>query len=117
MLLTYTGRKSGRRITIPVGYFDWEAGTVLATSSQNTWIPNLRTGPTVHLRIRGREYEAVPTVIEDRTAITELLAEFADRKTPREAKTLGLPGDRKPTPEELHEAGERGRFVLFRLRS
>jgi len=30
MLLTYTGRKSGRRITIPAGYFDWEPGTVLA---------------------------------------------------------------------------------------
>ncbi|WP_406194563.1 nitroreductase/quinone reductase family protein [Streptomyces europaeiscabiei] len=117
MLLTYTGRKSGRRITIPVGYFDWEPGTVLATSSQSTWIPNLRSGPTVHLRIRGREHEAVPTVIEDRTAITELLAEFADRKTPREAKMLGLPGDRKPTPEELHAAGGRGRFVLFRLQS
>ncbi|MCX4763286.1 nitroreductase/quinone reductase family protein [Streptomyces sp. NBC_01275] len=117
MLLTYTGRKSGRRITIPVGYFDWEPGTVLATSSGTTWIANLRGGPTVHLRIRGREYEAVPTVIEDRTAITELLAEFADRKTPREAKTLGLPGDRTPTPEELHAAGARGRFVLFRLQT
>ncbi|HUR07574.1 MAG TPA: hypothetical protein VM347_33875 [Nonomuraea sp.] len=28
MLLTYTARKSGRRITVPVGYFDWEPGTV-----------------------------------------------------------------------------------------
>lgn len=30
MLLTCTGRKSGRRITIPVGYFDREPGAVLA---------------------------------------------------------------------------------------
>ncbi|CBG73272.1 conserved hypothetical protein [Streptomyces scabiei 87.22] len=116
MLLTYTGRKSGRRITIPVGYFDWDPGTVLAsTFSHSNWIPNLRIGPTVHLRIHGRDYEAVPTVIEDHTAITELLAEFAHRKSPREAKMVGLPGDRKPTPEELHEAGETRRFVLFRL--
>ncbi|WP_410606597.1 nitroreductase/quinone reductase family protein [Amycolatopsis sp. lyj-109] len=116
MLLTYTGRKSGRRITIPVGYFDWEPGMVLAaTFAQSTWIPSLRTAPTVHLRIRGRECEAVPTVIEDRAAITELLAEFAERKSPREAKMLGLPGDREPTPEELSEAAGRSRFVLFRL--
>ncbi|MER5899429.1 hypothetical protein ABT150_04760 [Streptomyces mirabilis] len=59
----------------------------------------------------------MPTVIEDSTTITELLAEFADRKSPREAKTVGLPGDRKPTPEELHEAGEPSRFLLFRLQT
>ncbi|MFD9510674.1 nitroreductase/quinone reductase family protein [Streptomyces mirabilis] len=118
MLLTYTGRKSGRRITIPVGYFDWEPGTVLAsTFAHSTWIPNLRTGPTGRLRIRGRDYEAVPTVIEDHTAITELLGVFADRKSPREAKMVGLPGDRKPTPEELHEAGAPRRFVLFQLQT
>lgn len=56
-------------------------------------------------------------MIEDHTAITELLAEFADRRSPREAKMLGLPGDRKPTPEDLHKAGETRRFVLFRLQT
>ncbi|WP_328759001.1 MULTISPECIES: hypothetical protein [Streptomyces] len=59
----------------------------------------------------------MPTVIEDSTTITELLAEFADRKSPREAKMVGLPGDRKPTPEELHEAGEPSHFLLFRLQT
>ncbi|MFD7470874.1 GNAT family N-acetyltransferase [Streptomyces sp. NPDC059837] len=54
---------------------------------------------------------------DDGTTITELLAEFADRKSPREAKMVGLLGDRKPTPEELHEAGEPSRFLLFRLQT
>jgi len=58
MLLTYTGRKSGRRITIPIGYFEWEPNVVLAASSHFGWIPNLRTGPTVQLRIRGRRRHA-----------------------------------------------------------
>lgn len=56
-------------------------------------------------------------MIEDSTTITELLAEFAGRKSPREAKMVGLPGDREPTPEELHEAGEPSRFLLFRLQT
>lgn len=117
MLLSYTGRKTGRRITIPIAYFEWDPGTVLAMSSVLSWIPNLRTGPTVRLRVRGREHDAVPTVFDDRAAIAGLLAEFARRKGPRAAKALmlGLPGDRQPTPEELHEASLKTRLVIFRL--
>ncbi|MEW2118957.1 hypothetical protein AB0945_27945 [Streptomyces sp. NPDC005474] len=61
----------------------------------------------------GRDSAAADT--NDSTTITELLAEFADRESPREVKMVGLPGDRKPTPEELHEAGEPSRFLPFRL--
>lgn len=116
MLLTYTGQKSGRRITIPIGYFELEPGVVMAASSHFGWIPNLRTGPTVQLRIRGREHDAVPAVIEDPTEIAETLARFA-RRLPDQAKSLGLPSDRQPTPEELHAASLRFRLVLFRLAS
>ena len=119
MLLSYTGRRSGRRFTVPIGYFPWDPGTVLAMSSRLSWISSLRTGPTVRLRIRGREQDAVPTVVEDRAAIADLLAEFARRKGPRAAKglMLGLPGDRQPTPEQLHEASLKTRLVVFRLAS
>ena len=33
MLLEYTGAKSGRRYTFPVGYFTWDGGDVLAFST------------------------------------------------------------------------------------
>jgi hypothetical protein len=33
MLLDYTGRKTGRRYTFPVGYFPWDDGAVLAFSA------------------------------------------------------------------------------------
>ncbi|MEU6192264.1 nitroreductase/quinone reductase family protein [Streptomyces sp. NPDC047061] len=117
MLLSYTGRKTGRDITVPISYFAWDPGTVLAMSSQLSWIPNLRTGPTVRLRIRGREHDAVPTVFEDHIAIADLLAEFARRNGPRAAKALmlGLPGDRQPAPEELRAASQKTRLVVFRL--
>lgn len=103
LLLTYVGRKSGRRITIPIGYFDWEPDTVLALSSQPSWMPNLRGGRAVRLRVRGDEKSAVPTVVDDEAEVAALLGEFARRKGPRAAKglMLGLPGDRQPTDEEL----------------
>lgn len=43
MLLTYTGRLSGRERTIPIGYFAWEAGTVISFSSAR-WGVNLQDG-------------------------------------------------------------------------
>ena len=110
MLLTYTGRRSGRRITIPIGYFDGEPGTVLALSSTTTWVSNLRDGRTVRLRIRGRDHDAVPTVLQD----TETFARFVE-DSPGAAKITGLPADRKPTPEELHAAAQKAHLVKFRL--
>lgn len=117
MLLTYQGRKSGREITIPIGYFDWEPNTVLAMSSQPSWIRNLRGGSTVRLRIRGSDHAAVPAVIDDDAQITEILAKFAERKGPKVARSLllGLPGDRIPTEAELHKAASMTRLVLFHL--
>jgi hypothetical protein len=110
MLLSYTGRRSGRRITIPIGYFDGEPGTVLAMSSTTTWVSSLRDGHTVRLRIRGRDHDAVPAVIQD----TEAFARFIEG-SPGAAKITGLPADRKPTPEELHAAAQRAHLVRFRL--
>jgi hypothetical protein len=117
MLLSYTGRKSGHHFTVPISYWEWDPGTVLAMSSHLGWIRNLRTGPAVGLRLRGRELDAIPAVFEDRTAIAELLAEFARRNGPRAAKRLmlGLPGDREPTAEELREASQKTHLVVFRL--
>ncbi len=119
MLLTYNGRKSGREYTIPIGYFDWDPGTVLAMSSQLGWIPSMRSGPTVRLRIRGREHSAVPTVIEEDTQVAAVLREFVNRTGPKAAKglMLGLPGDRQPTDEEVLAAAAKTRLVRFRLTS
>ncbi|MEV8548043.1 hypothetical protein [Streptomyces sp. NPDC051572] len=117
MLLTYNGHRTGREFTVPVGYFDWDPGTVLAMSSQLGWIPSLRGGSPVRLRIRGVVQSAVPTVIEDTARVASLLGEFVDREGAKAAKglMLGLPGDRRPTDDELRTAAARTRLVRFRL--
>jgi hypothetical protein len=117
MLLTYSGRKSGKQFTIPIGYFHWNDGEILSMSSLRSWIVNLRDGRTVSLRIRRRQHTAVPTVIEGNTEIAALLKEFAQRKGAKAAKglMLDLPGDRLPTDDELIAAAAKTRLVLFRL--
>src|SRR5207249_9479955 len=54
MLLTYTGRKTGKRYTIPVGYT--RDGETLVVFSSRTWRRNLRGDAPVEVRLQGRRY-------------------------------------------------------------
>src|SRR5919201_997478 len=54
MLLTYTGRKSGKRYTIPVGYA--RDGETLVVFSSRSWRRNLRGGAPVEVLLQGRRY-------------------------------------------------------------
>ena len=64
MLLTMTGRKSGRRITTPVSYLpNGEGRLILFTFSP--WWKNLQGGALVTLRIKGRDVPAVATPDND----------------------------------------------------
>ena len=54
MLLTYTGRKTGKRYTIPVGYVRDEE--VLVVFSSRAWRRNLRGGALVEVILQGRRY-------------------------------------------------------------
>jgi hypothetical protein len=52
-LLTFYGRKSGRRYTIPVGYV--QTDNTLLVDAESTWWKNLRGGVRVGVRLRGEE--------------------------------------------------------------
>jgi len=55
MLITFTGRKSGRQFTTPVRYIR-DGDTVRCfTSAENQWWRNLRGGADVVLRLEGRD--------------------------------------------------------------
>jgi hypothetical protein len=116
MLLSYEGRKTGKRYTHPVGYFQWDGEAVVAYTSARWWT-NLTDGRTVTLRIKGRTYQATPTVIRQREEMIQTVAELFTRLGPRKAGMLplGLPKDRQPTEEELHSIPSGGTFVRFKL--
>jgi hypothetical protein len=58
ILLTYTGRKSGRCYTIPVSYV--EQGDTLLIPGGGAWKINLEHGSPVRMRLRGSERSASP---------------------------------------------------------
>ncbi|MEJ3750545.1 nitroreductase/quinone reductase family protein [Actinomycetes bacterium KLBMP 9797] len=116
MLLRYAGRRTGRRYTIPVAYTWCGDGEVLATSDRPVWAVNLVGGEPVRLRIRGRWYDATPTVVTEPAAVAEELTELV-RHRPRAAGALriGLPRFRSPTPEELRRVAGRVLVARFKL--
>ena len=65
MLITVTGRKTGRRYTIPVGYHQVADAVVImiADAPSKTWWRNYRTAGPIELCLRGRRYEGRAQVL------------------------------------------------------
>ena len=116
MLLTYTGCKTGKQYTIPIGYFVWGQGELMSFSSARWWT-NLRSSKSVWLLLKGRRVQAAPIVIEEREAVIATLEEFIKRLGPRTARRLpiGLPRDRKPTRDDLRNVPRGIALVHFLL--
>lgn len=54
MLLTFTGRRSGVRRTVPITYLQEGGGVSCFCNADVAWWKNLRGGAPVELRLRGR---------------------------------------------------------------
>jgi hypothetical protein len=65
MLITVTGRKSGRAYTIPVGYIDQEDAIVILVSAPQTkqWWRNYLAPAPIGLLVRGVESQGVAEVV------------------------------------------------------
>lgn len=68
LLLTYTGRKTGKQFTIPVGYTR-EGDTLTVFSGHHVWWKNLRGGAPVAVYLEGRQRTAHAELIEDRAGL------------------------------------------------
>ncbi|HLD93524.1 MAG TPA: nitroreductase family deazaflavin-dependent oxidoreductase [Anaerolineales bacterium] len=68
LLLTTTGRKSGKQRTNPLGYFEHDGGYVVTASNGGAdrhpgWFFNLEADPNVRVRIHDKEFPARADVI------------------------------------------------------
>jgi hypothetical protein len=106
MLITVTGRRSGRSYTRPVSYRR-EARTVRCfTRSDTAWWRNLRGGARVSLRIRGEDQRGQADAISgDPKRIADALTSFLAR-VPRDAAyyDIALDSNGKPDPADLERA-------------
>lgn len=115
LLITFTGRKSGKPYTTPVSYS--QHGDQVYVFTHATWWKNLSSGMPVTLRIQGRDLQGLPEpVAEDKPAIAEALADHL-RKVPGDARWYGVTFDThgNPNAEQVAQAAQSVVMLRFRL--
>jgi deazaflavin-dependent oxidoreductase (nitroreductase family) len=77
VLLSYSGRKSGKRYETPVNYVQTDDGRLLITTfAKRTWWRNLGEGKRITARLRGKTREASSSVYQDPADVLRLLDEY-----------------------------------------
>jgi hypothetical protein len=116
LVLHLTGRKTGRRYDIPVGYVDMEGKLAVVTVAR--WRVNLRGGADVEVTLRGRRRPAHALLEEDPASVAVSYQAMIDRiGWPKAQRQLGisLPGGRAPTLVELNDAAGEYRWSVITL--
>ena len=117
MLITVTGRRSGRAITTPVNFVR-EGDDVLVTSDRRrTWWRNLRGGAPVTVRLKGSDRSGRAEVAaDDRAAVAEGIAAYL-RAAPAAARwfKIALDSEGRADPAGLARVAEERVVTRIRL--
>jgi hypothetical protein len=112
MLISYTGRKTGKAYRQPVSYA--RDGDVLLTPGGGRWTFNLSDGRPIRIRLCGRDAQARPELVRDPEEAERLLGVIAS-ENPRAARFVPIPrrADGRLDPEALGAALRNG-FTIVR---
>ena len=116
LLITVTGRKSGRVISTPVNYARDGDELLVTSKTDRTWWKNVRGGAKVTLLINGKTYQADANVIEDCAAVERELLRFF-RLVKRTIAGIHLDKDGQPTKPEKFAQVAQSRVVIEITRS
>ena len=117
MLISVTGRNSGRIISTPTNYLG-DGNTLWVISWRDrTWWKNLRGGADVCVLLAGEGVEGCGQVIEEEKAVAESLFAYY-RKTPQSAKYVGiaLDPDGQPVLADCERAAQKLLMVKIDLK-
>ena len=113
MLITCTGRKSGKTLQVPVNYLREGAELLTTSSKDRTWWRNLRGGAAVQLLLAGKLTPAHCRVCETGDEVAALLERIV-RLNPAYAKFLDIRLDAQGScnPDDLLAAAKTRVVVL-----
>jgi deazaflavin-dependent oxidoreductase (nitroreductase family) len=117
LLITVTGRKTGKKYTTPVGFYR-EGNFLWILSYRNrTWWRNVCGGANVEMHIRGKSKKAFAEAVLDEGEVTTRLIEYV-RRIPMSAKPLGVRMENgEPHPEDAARLAKERMFVKVLLKS
>lgn len=107
LLITLTGRKSGKTYTIPINYIRDGDRFLTISYQQRTWWRNLRGGAPVTLQLQGREMSATGTAIEDSDEVATNLQAYL-HASPQYARyfQIRLQPNGEPQSEDVVRAAQ-----------
>ncbi len=115
MLLTFTGHKSGKSYTIPVGYHTQDDGSLLVFSGHSWW-KNLRGGKIVKLNLRGKTVAAMAEPITEHEVVVAHVNQFVAENGVDNVRRIGVfLQNKNPSAEELAEGAKNAVIIRMTL--
>jgi deazaflavin-dependent oxidoreductase (nitroreductase family) len=107
LIINVTGRKTGKRYSVPVAYIQHEGSLLVGTPF--AWARNMRTGEPVEIILRGRRRQADVHVISDEDGVVAAYGIICrDNRQFARFNHIGLDADGAPVPGDLHAAWTHG---------
>ena len=115
MLITITGRKTGKTYTTPVGYYVEGEYLWVITSRERTWWKNLQGGANVKLLLKRKPAQGIADVELDMKAVEARMYEYLHH-VPQAAKPMKVRvEDGKPNPVDIAATAKDRLFVKIKL--
>ena len=115
ILLTFTGRKSGKTYTTPLGYT--KRGDTIVLFTDHPWYKNLLDHPSVTLRLQGKELKGNAEVVHDDKELIakELTAFVQERPGAARAYSVKLDASKQPDPASVQQAAQSFTLIYVHL--
>lgn len=115
MLITVTGRRTGKKYTTPVGYYEDGGCLWIITSRDRTWWRNLKGGAEVELLLKRRQVKGLADTVAEINAVEMRLLDYI-KFIPQAAKSFGIRSENgKANAEDIARIAKGRLFVEIRL--
>ncbi|MFZ5881586.1 MAG: nitroreductase/quinone reductase family protein [Chloroflexota bacterium] len=115
MLITITGRKTGKKYTTPVGYYVEGDHLWVITSRDRIWWKNLQGGAQVDLFLKRKPVRGVADVDLDEKSVEARMYEYL-RHVPQAAKPMKIRMEEgKPNPQDIASTAKERLFVRIKI--
>ena len=78
LLVTFTGRKSGRTITVPANYLQDGREVDIISLRRRNWWRNLKGGAAVLVQLAGKRHNGWAIVMEEPQKVAEMMDKFSE---------------------------------------
>lgn len=103
LLITFTGRKTGKRYTTPVGYLREGNSVTILTKRFRRWWRNFEEPAPVELLLAGRKVRGQATALTDEAAMVPFITRMIAHE-PRGAEIYGVRVENgEPQPDDVRE--------------